>query len=305
MKLRRSKKKSQIVPAHEVDLFDPITRHTAEADAAGDFVVKKILITPAMAETILADQRTNRPLRKRRVSSFARLIETGKFRTTSQGLSFDTEGSLADGQHRLAGIVAAGVSVDMWVTFGLSDEDVAVLDEGKCRTVADKARMDGMTGPLKKMSSASRVALAGPMGAVSIPPTTTERLLFMREHHELLSNYCTLAHTRAMRHLWHGGWMGALITGALVHGREKIDPIIERLHECDFWGVNDPIKQLHDRIVRGKCAAANRRGLNERDYYFLTVNAITHDLNDDSIAHLRQTSVDFKGAKAFRDEFLK
>ena len=138
--------------AHEVQLFDLITEFTEVAKNEGEIIVRKLMVTPQMAASALSTQRRNRKPQKSRVEGFVRLIKTGKFRLTGQGIAFDLEGRLADGQHRLRAIVEANLGATMFASFGLDENDVAVLDEGKSRTVTDKAKMAGIEGPVTRMA---------------------------------------------------------------------------------------------------------------------------------------------------------
>lgn len=68
-------------------------------------------------------------------------IRSGEFRTTHQGVAFDENGELIDGQNRLHAIVAAGEGVWLWVARGVCHEDVQVVDRGVTRSLADQIRI--------------------------------------------------------------------------------------------------------------------------------------------------------------------
>ena len=80
------------------------------------------------------------------VQKYVRLIQAGDFYLTHQGVAFDEEGRLHDGQHRLAAIVAANTLVSMLVTRGLSEAGALGLDDGRKRTDAHALSM--AHGPL-------------------------------------------------------------------------------------------------------------------------------------------------------------
>lgn len=98
---------------------------------------KVTIITPAMAEEWLAGKVHNRVLRDERCLMFADLIEQGKFYLTHQGIAFDEEGRLIDGQHRLQGIALARIPTPMMVTTGLKREVMKCVDTGISRNVRD------------------------------------------------------------------------------------------------------------------------------------------------------------------------
>lgn len=95
-------------------------------------------ITPTVAAEYLAKNHPkNRPIRPHRVKGLVEDLQKGRWQLTHQGIAFDDEGRLIDGQHRLTAIIAAGVSAPMMVTRGLDISTFAVLDQGGARSAAD------------------------------------------------------------------------------------------------------------------------------------------------------------------------
>lgn len=56
---------------------------------------------------------------------------------THQGIAFDTNGRLIDGQHRLHAIIEAGVPIQISVTRGCSAASFSILDRGANRSQSD------------------------------------------------------------------------------------------------------------------------------------------------------------------------
>ncbi|GGQ53922.1 hypothetical protein GCM10010195_06630 [Kitasatospora griseola] len=73
----------------------------------------------------------------------AAAIIRGEWKLTHQGIAFDENGALVDGQHRLHAIIEANVSVKMLVVYGLSEDVFPVLDSGKSRSAADALLLTG------------------------------------------------------------------------------------------------------------------------------------------------------------------
>lgn len=98
-------------------------------------------ITPAQAESWLANcNHKNRHLTRSRVNQYAALIRGGKWVSLHQGIAFDENGYLLDGQHRLAGCILAGLPFRTMVTRyaqGASEMAKSVIDTGKARGIAD------------------------------------------------------------------------------------------------------------------------------------------------------------------------
>ena len=100
-------------------------------------------ITPRKAAELLGANTTNRPISKSVVRSFAEAMRRGEWIVTHQGIAFDVNGVLIDGQHRLAAIVEADVPVEVTVFTDVEDGTFDVLDTGKRRNAADVLAIEG------------------------------------------------------------------------------------------------------------------------------------------------------------------
>lgn len=106
---------------------------------------KTMTVTPKLAAEWLKSNHSNRPLNRRYVDEICRALENGTFQTTHQGIAFDTQGRLRDGQHRLTAIVETGIAVKMLVTTGMTEEQLLVIDDGRRRSFFDVVGMSGRT----------------------------------------------------------------------------------------------------------------------------------------------------------------
>jgi len=93
-----------------------------------------VLVTPTMAAEFLKRNRGNRPISRRRVKAFAKLISSGAFGHTHQGMALDEVGDLLDGQHRLAAILETGISVWMVVARNVPRATFTQIDAGGTRS---------------------------------------------------------------------------------------------------------------------------------------------------------------------------
>jgi hypothetical protein len=101
------------------------------------------MITPARAAEWLEANTTNRPLSRAVVRSFAEAMRRGEWLVTHQGIAFDVNGVLVDGQHRLAAIVEADRPVEVTVFSEVAEGTFDVLDIGKRRSAADVLAIEG------------------------------------------------------------------------------------------------------------------------------------------------------------------
>jgi hypothetical protein len=100
-------------------------------------------VSPELAATWLTRNTSNRPLSKSTVQQLADQIQRGEWQLTHQGIAFDEDDVLIDGQHRLAAIVRAGLTVPLTVTHGVPRTAFTVMDTGRKRTGRDALALAG------------------------------------------------------------------------------------------------------------------------------------------------------------------
>jgi hypothetical protein len=143
----------------------PLTTHKATTPAP---VITRtvMLVTPALAAEWLKSNTNNRALSEVAVRAMAAAITDGRWVTTHQGIAFDRDGTLIDGQHRLHAIVLAALPVTMEVTSGLDRSAIDAIDNGGrgSRRVVDVLRIkDGIT-----LSSSEAGALTAAVALLSV-----------------------------------------------------------------------------------------------------------------------------------------
>jgi len=114
-------------------------------------------ISPKKAEQYLALKKTNRPIRKPWVKELAQMMRDGDFHLTHQGIAFNCDGSLSDGEHRLLAIVESGMYVTMNVSRGLTEQAREVIDTGKVRSVADALNLSGHNSDGRRVAIGRRM----------------------------------------------------------------------------------------------------------------------------------------------------
>lgn len=104
------------------------------------------LVTPEIAKQyLLANITRNRNVQPNRVKFYAKQMRAKQWHPSPQGISFDVNGHMVDGQHRLAAIVEAGVPVEMVIIRDVPLQCFGVLDSGMGRTLAFRADMKTVT----------------------------------------------------------------------------------------------------------------------------------------------------------------
>lgn len=106
-------------------------------------------ITPEIAADLLTRNTRNRNLIVSYVDALAAMITAGEWLHTHQGIAIAMDGTLLDGQHRLAAIVKANCAVSVLVTRGLPMSTIDAIDTGRARrawdvlAIADQVTMSG------------------------------------------------------------------------------------------------------------------------------------------------------------------
>jgi hypothetical protein len=123
-------------------------------------IVKQV--TPEMAAKWLEGNTHNRPLNEAAIDRLVRDMQSGRWRLTHQGIAFDENDILIDGQHRLWAVVISNVTVPMRVFFNESAASMAAVDTGHIRSNLDVMHLTGDAGKVTSMHLAAlRAILAG------------------------------------------------------------------------------------------------------------------------------------------------
>lgn len=113
-----------------------------------------IIVTPEMAFEWLQKNTCNRNISQRKVDGYAADMKSGDWHEHHQGIAFYSDGTVADGQHRLAAIVKSGVSVSLMVTFGIPRKSAIGIDVHRARKTDDVLRITGRSTWIGKNESA-------------------------------------------------------------------------------------------------------------------------------------------------------
>ncbi|AEK10040.1 hypothetical protein FDH96_gp127 [Mycobacterium phage Rey] len=117
---------------------------TAILDAPTVPNASRIDVSPALAQSWLEGNRNNRPLNTKHVQMLASAIQSGRFQFNGDTIRISKDGTLLDGQHRLNAIIESDATVPMLVVFGLDEDVVSTIDQGRPRSVVDILRMRGV-----------------------------------------------------------------------------------------------------------------------------------------------------------------
>ena len=145
-------------------------------------------VTPSLAREWLGHNTNNRNLRESAVARYARDMASGAWGVNADAITFGTDGTLYNGQHRLHGIVRADVPVKCLVVFDAPPEAWDVIDIGIARRFGDALKRAGEANP-SCLAAVARRAVMWEMGARTnigtVKPTHAEMAAFIDEHPEI------------------------------------------------------------------------------------------------------------------------
>lgn len=98
---------------------------------------EELRIGPSMASAMLGHNTANfRNINQAVVADYARMMTEGRWEDTVESLSFDRDGILQNGQHRLRAIIKSGSVVPFVVWFGCDPTNRKVIDQGRKRNLS-------------------------------------------------------------------------------------------------------------------------------------------------------------------------
>jgi hypothetical protein len=129
-------------------------------------------VTTALAIKWLEGNTHNRTVNDAHIKRLAQDIRNGRWQLTHQGIAFDTDDLLVDGQHRLWAVIEAGAPITTRVFFNEPPQNRRVLDSGHRRSNYDILNITGEVGEVTSRHLATlRAMLAGyPSHIVRVTP---------------------------------------------------------------------------------------------------------------------------------------
>ena len=113
------------------------------------------------------------------VQAYAADMKSGNWGVTGQGISFDEDGNLLDGQHRLAAVAVSGMTVKLLVLWDVPTHinkhirSQDLFDIGKKRMVGQQLAIDGFTYAME-MATTSRLLCVMASGFWHRYPSSTQ-----------------------------------------------------------------------------------------------------------------------------------
>ena len=110
------------------------------------------LVTPELAKLFLESQGRNRNPSLTTVKYYAQTMLAGEWVLTPQGLIFDQQDRLIDGQHRLLAVIESGCSISFHCSWGVPQELMMIIDQGLLRRAYQAATIQGLSATNNDLS---------------------------------------------------------------------------------------------------------------------------------------------------------
>jgi hypothetical protein len=225
------------------------------------------LVTPEIAKNWLDRCNTrNRPVKKSLVAKYARLMTEGLWGITPDAISFDQDGVILNGQHRLQALVQSGTEQVFTISTGWPKETYGMIDTGCQRTSRDVLQLNGYQNAASLASAVNLIIAAETTRKFySFASRTAEEIeIFMKEYGEEMINTLTCYGKKLQNknvtdiRLFPEAALIAMMCVLEKHGHKRQD-IIDFFHNV-LCGENlkkgQPAFALRSRLLKNKSSIA-------------------------------------------------
>ena len=223
-------------------------------------------VDPERAATMLAHNTRNRGLAKTVVNNYARQMSAGTWLVNGDALRFSSTGVLLDGQHRLAAVIESGVTIDVWVGRGFSDESQLTMDAQRKRTAGDHLLLAGIPNG-NKLASVARLVHRWDAGERSMygfggntAQLSSVEVLHLVQADEMYAHAVRQSELPNIRATAPARASGALfyLIGRLDH--QVADEFVSRINSGEMLAAGDPILTLRNYWARMSALVGRKPG---------------------------------------------
>ena len=233
--------------------------------------IEEVQISPQMAKSWLVDNSLlQRSVSRLTVEAFARDMKAGAWQLTHQGIAFNEEGILVDGQHRLHAIVMSDTTVTMLVTRGVALEVTGPIDIGRKR---ETSFLMGRSGKwVAAVTELGRLATAMLGSAKATPAWISE---IYAAHKESMNAVFPLFNTNSKT----PSSVIAACAYAYLLNPDKVLSFVVQVRDGELLTRGDPAFGLRNWLVshRGRLGSAH-------EVTFATLNCIAHEMKKSKLA---------------------
>lgn len=254
-------------------------------------------VSPELANRWLKKNVSNRRVRKLHVERLAKDMSEGRWKLTGEPITFDENGNLQNGQHRLLAIIESGASLELLVVRGVPADSFDVIDQGSQRTAADALRAIGITHDPTRVAAVARQGLlydtypTEKWNTVSQQITKTQIIQYGEQWKD------EIVMADALSHNWHFGnsRYSPITTGAFLiyrkHGEtEKFRDFSKGIVTGADLAEGDPILALRNYIINGRQRRNTADRWEAQKMCYAIIKGWNYFLDDVSVEYLRVTA---------------
>lgn len=211
-----------------------------------------VMLTPVLAQLLLACNKNNRPISPRNSNFLASDIANGRWEFNGESIVVASNGTLIDGQHRCQQVIATGKAISVVIVFGPKESARFTIDTGKPKTTANFLAMkdyayasvlSATVGYLVQWRNHGYLTTKGQM-----IPTTAEKLAAMEENQGLKGSVDFTADcSKTIRS--HSTIAFCHFALAKKAGRAVADEFIQKLIDGDGLKKGDAIHYCRNRLI--------------------------------------------------------
>jgi hypothetical protein len=228
----------------------------------------KTLVTPEMAKEWLTHNTHNRVVSRAIVEKYARDMKAGRWYYTNQGIGFDVNGVMTDGQHRLLACIMADTPFECLVVWNLPVEAQKVIDAGNKRSVPQQLAMfEDVTNATSKVAIAnSLVAAIKGYKKISLSVDTAKEIidLYDDEIEVVLAD-----RGAAIKGLATTAAMAGMVIAAKVD-LEEASEFKNKYYKGNNLSIGDPVMALRNFML-----SQQKKGSGGQAYQHLVLNNAT------------------------------
>lgn len=238
----------------------------------------EVNVTPELATEYLAHNTANRPIDRGHVRKLSDELRSQRWKRTHQGIAFDSQGILRDGQHRLLAIVETGIPAMLQVTTDVDSGAMDAIDQHRVRTAAQILAMK--TGIVKegaRLTAMARTILQVVGGETRVSNIAASG--FAAAHDDTLQKYLHIARTYAPA-------VAAAFAYADMLGWSEVQTAAMRFTE-KLYTEGDPMRALD---IRARTFPKEQGAAAGKKKFDIALNALlaVHEGREMSVARTAQ-----------------
>lgn len=232
-------------------------------------------ITPAMAREYLRNNTNNRNMRKHHVLKIANDIKKNHWIMNGASIVFNGDGTLLDGQHRLAAIVEADIAVEAIVIRGISKSAMPTIDGNVPRSASDVLGLNGLSNT-NRLAAAARMLIGLKSNSIggAYKRSNSEIIDFINRHPKLVQAQALVEPTNAIliqsaTTPWY--YLAAHVSSHEKEASAALSVLISGVPLYD----GDPIHTFRERAIR--IGPGMRQATRDRYAVFFTLVSAWND----------------------------